>query len=69
MALKIDYDTIKLQKIIYAVILGRHKDYAIEYVIKMTSKFFPFLSPSRSKILVAHLMGNDLHKSHFLSLQ
>jgi len=57
MVLKIDYDTIKLQKVTYVVIfMTSYRLHHQNYVIKMTSQNFPFLNPSLSKILVAFLL-------------
>jgi len=57
MVLKIEYNTIKLQKVTYDVIFMtsqrlRHR----KYVIKMTLQNFSFSSPSLSKILVRLLV-------------
>jgi len=54
--LKIDYDTVKLRKVTYDVVLWCHKDYATTSS-KWRHKIFPLLIPSLSKILVALLCG------------
>jgi len=44
MILKIDYNTVKLQKVTYGVILWRHKDDATKNTSsKWRHKIFPFL--------------------------
>jgi len=59
MILKIDYDTVNLQKVTYNVIFGRHKDYATENTsLNWGHKIFPFSSPTLSKILVALLKSS-----------
>jgi len=57
MALKIDYDTVKLQKVTFDVtFLWRHKDYVTENTSsKWRHKNFPFSSSSLSKTVVALL--------------
>jgi len=43
MVLKIDYDTVKVQKVAYDAIFRRHKDYVTENTSsKCVTKFFHF---------------------------
>jgi len=56
MVLKIDYDTEKLQKVTYDVIIWCYKDYVTKASYQNdVTKFFPISSPSLSNILVALL--------------
>jgi len=59
MVLKIDYDTIKFQKVTYAVIFMT--SCYRKYVIKMSSQKFSILSPSLSKILQVALLVKIIH--------
>jgi len=54
MILKIDYETVKLQKVIYDV-LWRHKDYVTANTSSKWRHLFSLSSPALSKILVALL--------------
>jgi len=63
MILKIEYDTVKLQKVTYDVIFMTSKRlHHQKYVIKWRHKFFPFSRPFLSNVLVALLASCPLYR-------